>query len=292
MARMFIRVSPGDYDKFLKSLDDPETQKIARCLTGDDARKGGVGYMDFLLQSADHQFNEKVQICETLSDNYVAFFFGHQAPMFTYQGTLYNTYQDDWTMRMLRIFRDLGRGTQLARRQQILYLKYDSVIVQGAMLNFRYVLRGGHEMATNFDFSLLVKKVSIIYGGLGAPTNLRSMGVKQFAPVGYHTEDPGTGADATNSYVGSTADSVPSGTQDYDTGGVSSKYAGAEHFDSLSGSILLQEQLESVGGGRTTLDPEIMPKSPPFNPAFGTPASPPQPHQHSSAGPTQPLWPS
>jgi len=199
MARMFIRVPPGDYDAFLASLDDPVTREIATHLTGDDAGKGGVGYLDFLLQNATQQFNEKVQVCETLSDNYVAFFFGSQAPMFTYSGALYNTYEDDWAMRMLRIFRDLGRGTQLARNNQILSLRYDSVVVQGAMVNFRYTTIAGREMAVKFNFSLLVKSVNIVFGGVSKPTDL--IGVKHFAPRGYHTEDASDVA-ATNTYLG------------------------------------------------------------------------------------------
>lgn len=227
MARMFIRIPAGTYDKFLAELDDPETRRIATYLTGDDAGKGGVGYLDFILQDATQQFNEKVQVCETLSDNYVAFFFGHQAPMFTYRGTLYNTYQDDWTMRMLRIFRDLARGTQLARRGLVLYLKYDSVIVQGAMVDFRYVLQAGREMATNFDFSLLVKSVNIIYGSEGYPTDL--VGEKHFAPEGYHTDDSSANnSAATNTYLGapeggpegvSPEEPLVSGTANFDASG-------------------------------------------------------------------------
>ena len=209
MARMFIRIPAGDYDKFLAELEDPETRRIATYLTGDDAGKGGVGYLDFILQDATHQYNEKLQVCETLSDNYVAFFFGHQAPMFTYRGTLYNTYQDDWAMRMLRIFRDLARGTQLARRGLVLYLKYDSIIVQGAMVDFRYNVQAGREMAVNFDFSLLVKRVSIVYGSEGYPTDL--IGEKHFAPEGYHTDDSGANnTAATNTYMGS-PDGAPEG---------------------------------------------------------------------------------
>jgi len=228
MARMFIRIPPGSYDKFLAELDDPDTRTIATYLTGDDAGKGGVGYLDFILQQVNHQFNEKVQVCETLSDNYVAFFFGSQAPMFTYTGTLYNTYQDDWTMRMLRIFRDLARGTQLARRGLVLYLKYDSLIVQGAMVDFRYALQAGREMSVKFDFSLLVKSVNIIYGAEGLPTDL--VNEKHFAPEGYHTDDSGANnAAATNTYVDSPAggpegvsedEPVVSQTENYDpTGG-------------------------------------------------------------------------
>jgi len=228
MARMFIRIPPGDYDKFLAELDDPETRNIATFLCGDDAGKGGVGYLDFIIQDATHQYNEKVQVCETLSDNYVAFFFGSQAPMFTYRGTLYNTYEDDWTMRMFRIFRDLARGTQLARRGLVLYLKYDSVIVQGAMVDFRYALRSGMEMSTSFDFSLLVKSVNIIYGGEGDPTDL--VNEKHFAPEGYHTDDVGAyNAAATNTYMG-TPEGGPEGVSEEEP-----PVGGTANFDTSGG---------------------------------------------------------
>jgi len=202
MARMFIQVPPDLYTKFLASLEDPETEKIAKILTGDDIKQGGVGYLDFFLQNATHSFNEKVQVVETLSDSYVAFFFGHSAPIFSYQGTLMNTYQDDWTMRMFRIFRDLGRGTQLAKRGFVLRLRYDSMIVSGAMVNFQWSLQAGQEIACPFSFNLLVKNIQIIYGGLAQPTDL--INEKHFAPEGFHLEDTGqTNNPASQTYLGS-----------------------------------------------------------------------------------------
>lgn len=240
MARMFIRIPPGDYDKFLGELEDPDTRRIATFLTGDDAGKGGVGYIDFLLQNALHQYDEKVQICETLSDNYVAFFFGTQAPTFSYRGVLFNTYQDDWTMRMFRIFRDLTRGTQLARRGLVMYLKYDSIIVQGAMTNFRYSLVAGKEMATTFDFNLLVKKVSVIYGALGPPTDLVSE--KHFAPEGYHTDSSGTNpVAATNTYM-------------------SSPSAGPAGVSEKEPIISQTESYDSTGGGTTYMPDDFDPE--------------------------------
>lgn len=199
MARLFIKVPPKDYQKFLKSLEDPETALIAQYLTGDNAKKGGVGYLDFFLQSVRHQFVEKMQVSEVLSDNYVSFFFGHQAPIFSYQGTLMNTFQDDWTMRMYRIFRDLGRGTQLARRGQILNIRYDSMIVSGAMTNFSWNLEAGRETYCDFSFDLLVKNVYIILGGYAPPTDVKGKG--QFAPSWVTLED-GTQASASKTYLG------------------------------------------------------------------------------------------
>ena len=186
MARMFIRVPPGQYQKFLNSITDFETRSIAEKLTGgDDVKQGGVGYVDFLLHTANHAFEEKVQVVETLSDNYVAFFFGQSAPVFSYTGTLYNTFQDDWTMRMFRIYRDMARGTQLARRGFLLYLMYDSWIVRGSMLNLRWQQEAENSLSVPFSFSILVKKVDILYGGLTPPTDISKIAIS-FAPMGFN----------------------------------------------------------------------------------------------------------
>ena len=217
MARMFIQVPPDLYEKFLTSLEDPETERIAKILSGDDINKGGAGYIDFFLQQATHAFTEKVQVVETLADNYVAFFFGHKAPVFSYQGTLMNTYQDDWTMRMFRIFRDLGRGTQLAKRGFLLRLRYDSMIISGAMTNFQWNLVAGQELSCPFTFNLLVKNIQIIYGGLTEPTDL--LNEKHFAPEGFHLEDSSTGgAPASQTYVGA-APGLPAGVSEAEVEG-------------------------------------------------------------------------
>jgi len=188
MARMFIDVPPDIYTSFINSLEDGQTQDIARVLCGDGVNKGGRGYFDFLLQNANHSLNEKVQIVETLEDSYVAFFFGTSPPMWRYSGTLMNTYQDDWTMRMFRIYDQLARGTQLARRAFSLRLRYDSMIVSGAMTDLNWSLQGGLETYCPFSFTLLVKSVTILYGGLGRPTKLPKDA--HFLPEGFVYSEP------------------------------------------------------------------------------------------------------
>lgn len=191
MARMFIQVSPKLYDSFVASLEDEDTKKIARVLTGDDVNKGGRGYIDFLLQRAVHELNEKVQISETLADSYVAFFFGHAPPVFQYAGLLYNTYQDDWTMRMFRIFKNLGRGTQLARHGLVMSIRYDSMIVTGAMMSFMWTLVAGQEAHCLFNFTFLVKSIQVIYGNVAPPTKFEKE--ESFTPEGTQLEGSGVG---------------------------------------------------------------------------------------------------
>ena len=172
MARMFVQVgSKEEYDKFVASAKelDPKIEPLARVLAGTNLAVGnkndgsGTGYIDFLLQNVQHQFQEKMQVVETLADSYVAYFFGQGAPVFQYSGILINTKQDDQAHNMLRIYQTMIRGYQLARRKKILRLRYNNLIVSGAAFNFGFNLAAENEMACPFNFSLLVKSIIPLY---------------------------------------------------------------------------------------------------------------------------------
>jgi hypothetical protein len=171
MARMFLQVT--DYKAFVESFNGSSTQPIATVLGGQASEKtgttGGAGYIDFLLQTAQHTFQEKAQVVETLTDDHVAYFFGQAAPTFSYGGTLINTKQDDQAMNMLRLYRDIGRGSMLAARNTLISLRYDGLIVSGVMMNLSMSLNAETEVAVPFSFNLLVKKIVLLpqeYGGL------------------------------------------------------------------------------------------------------------------------------
>ncbi len=186
MARMYIRSNGkhAGYERLVNSLPSLETQDIARTLIGNDRTGvGGLGYIDFILQQAGHSFAEKFQVVETLSDNYVSFFFGQQAPIFNYSGTLLNTYQDDWAMNMYRLYHDIARGSKLAKRGLLFYLRYDSMIVSGALTAFNFSNNAEMEMAVPFTLQMLVKKVHVVYGGITTPTVVP--GGDAFIPDGY-----------------------------------------------------------------------------------------------------------
>jgi len=162
LARLFLPVK--NYDSFIKEFETkPETQRIAKVLGGtvdsEGNTSGGNGYIDFLLQNVQHTIQEKSQIIETLADEHIAYFFGQGAAVFTYSGTLLNTKQDDQAMNMLRLYNEMGRGTKLAQRNTLLSIRYDGLIVSGAMLGLSLGLNAEMEMAVPFNFSLLVKQI-------------------------------------------------------------------------------------------------------------------------------------
>jgi hypothetical protein len=169
-ARMFVQLSsPQEYQTFVRSVGtaDPASAPLARVLGGmslDDKGNGGTGgcgYIDFLLQSAQHNLQEKIDVIPVLSDDYVVYTFGQAPPTFVYSGVLINTVQDDQSANMFRIYRDIIRASQLAMRRKLVRLRYDNFIVSGVATTYGWNLAAENEMVQPFNFQILVKGIQV-----------------------------------------------------------------------------------------------------------------------------------
>ncbi len=159
MARIAIRVTRADRDLFEGTVSDLHVRnRLLPRLIGDVGHT--IGYMDFLLQGMSMTFREKIQLAETLGDNYVLYTFGQAAPSITFQGVLINTAQDDQAQNFVRLYLELLRATQLARRQKAASIEVDSYIFTGAMTELNINLGAQIETIVPFSFSFLVKKIA------------------------------------------------------------------------------------------------------------------------------------
>lgn len=184
MARMFIRVDASEMPTFLGSIGDTHTRnQLASRLAGDPSPpqeqtnigSAGVndasvrrnttpqtnGYLDFFIQNVQMPLQEKIQVSETLSDNYVAYAFGQSPPSWNFSGALINSVQDDQASNMFRLYTQILRATQMARRQKSLSLSFDSYILNGVMVNMNMSLSAANELMVPFSFMFLVKRVFI-----------------------------------------------------------------------------------------------------------------------------------
>jgi hypothetical protein len=165
LARIYISLADmgeAQINAYLASLPaDAATQALAQVLLGANS-KGGTGFVDFFLQSANEAFQEIMQVDKVSADDYVAFFYGTQPPQFQYTGTLLNSLQDDQRGSFALAYQSMLRGTQMARRGALARLRYDSVIVSGTMFAHSQQLNADNEMAVPFSFSFLVKEYYII----------------------------------------------------------------------------------------------------------------------------------
>jgi len=174
MARLLVPMSGvAARNAFIASFGKPgasEAQKLANVLAtvGGEAvtehKRYGLGYIDFLLTSAVESYQEKVQIVDVLSDNYVSYYFGAAPSVFQYSGVLLNSKQDDWRSAFTVIYNDIIRGTELARRRAVVTLAYDNMAVTGTIMNMSQNFSADgpfYQMAASFNFSLLVQRIDI-----------------------------------------------------------------------------------------------------------------------------------
>ena len=150
-ARLYLSIP----DAFKPKGINPVVDHLVQQLTGE-------GYINFLLQSVQEQFSEKVQVTEFLSDDFVAYYFGGRPSVFSFSGTLFNTVQDDWWDSFYFAVQELLRGTMVARRSGLVHLRYGTKIVSGALNDFSVSHSADMQMTAQMSFSMLVKHISIV----------------------------------------------------------------------------------------------------------------------------------
>ena len=165
LARIYIDLGTTDdrvKQQYLQSLpSDAQTQALAQVLIG-AGQKVQTGFVDFFLTQAQESFSEKLQIDQFLGDNYVAWTFGQEPPIFSYSGNLLNSQQDDQRTGFALAYQHLLRGTSLARRGALARLRYDSVIVSGIAISTSQVLNAENELVVPFTFQFLVKEYVVV----------------------------------------------------------------------------------------------------------------------------------
>jgi len=158
LARMYLSLADSSEQaraQFMRTIpNDERVRALAKVLALTD-----TGFIDFFLQQVTESYSETVQIDKVLGDNYVAFFFGQEPPVFQYAGSLLNSMQDDQRTGFGLAYQHLIRGSQLAKRGGLLRLRYDSTIVSGTLLGTSQTMNAENELVVPFQFSMLVKEV-------------------------------------------------------------------------------------------------------------------------------------
>lgn len=197
LARIFVRIDPDELETFRDSIADEHTKnrlfpRLVGGSTSPDGNLGpqsnvpdrslqrarsvgGNGYLDFMIQAVQAPLQEKIQVTETLSDNYVLFAFGQSAPVWNFSGALINSVQDDQATNFLRLYLNVLRATQMARRQKSMSISFDSYVVNGVMGNLVLNFSSQNELVIPFSFQLTVKRVFITnYTAGWTPTTANS----------------------------------------------------------------------------------------------------------------------
>lgn len=170
MARLYVFVADQATADRVKrhASPDPTTQELVKQLlrypenNTDTSAVKGTGYIQFLLQSATHQFQEKVEVVETLADKYAAYAYGSQPPTYRYSVALLNSKQDDHAANMFRIYWSFLRALQLAEAKLEVIFQYNQMVVTGAMTSLSWTLTGADESVCMGNFDILVRKTLLL----------------------------------------------------------------------------------------------------------------------------------
>jgi len=119
-------------------------------------RTGQVSdYADYILQSVQEQRVEKQQIIETFGDPFV-FFFGERPRILQVSGLLINTADFNWRSQFWKNYEERLRGTKLVQQNARAYLSFDTIIVEGYLLNATAMDDSSRPYSIPFNFSMLV----------------------------------------------------------------------------------------------------------------------------------------
>jgi hypothetical protein len=99
---------------------------------------GGIGtqvYTNFLLQGVRQSRNEKSQLIETFGETYV-YFHGERPVIYTFSGTLINTFDFNWEAEWEYNYENYLRGTKCVQNNAQVIMAWDDTLVSGYILGF------------------------------------------------------------------------------------------------------------------------------------------------------------
>jgi len=109
----------------------------------------------FFLEQVQENREEKVQVIDTFGE-WIAFFFGKKPEVYSYAGTLLNAENHNWKDEFQENYEHFLRGSQAVQNRATMVLQYDSVMVEGYMLNCSISMNAMADKAVPFTFNLLV----------------------------------------------------------------------------------------------------------------------------------------
>lgn len=138
---------------------------------------GGLGYVDFMLQSFTTQFSELHQVMDLLSDAYAAYFHGQRAPRCSLQGLVLNTRENNWLDQFYELYQYIIRGSRLARFRVPAVLRVDSRLFYVAFTDASISFNGATETSAQFSMNGIIRRIDLIENAKNnnLPTDLRDI---------------------------------------------------------------------------------------------------------------------
>lgn len=124
------------------------------------AMQTDAGYTNFLLTDVQVGYSEKVQVMEVFGDSEVAYYFGKSPVVFTLSGLLFDDIDNDWFTKFQRLYTNVMRGTELARRYELIQVVLPNMEIIGSAMNMSYSQNSQRDTDIPFSFQVLAKVIT------------------------------------------------------------------------------------------------------------------------------------
>ena len=114
---------------------------------------------NFLLQSVQRTQQEKFQLVETFGADY-GFFYGQKPVFYSFSGVLMNTADFNWSSEWWANYDEVLRGTKLVERRARVYLTFDTIVLEGYVIQSSSQWDSNNPYHTPFSFSMWVTRWS------------------------------------------------------------------------------------------------------------------------------------
>jgi hypothetical protein len=149
-----------------QTVDVTDTSVYATSIAGtggvlDQAVNGGTygGYASFLITGLQCMMSEKLQITETFGDGEVYYYFGREPVTINVSGILIDSVDNDWFTQWLYMYGQVLRGTQVAKRYQLVKLVMPNMTLIGTISSMSFTQEAGRDTDIPFQFQFMAKHV-------------------------------------------------------------------------------------------------------------------------------------
>ncbi|HXP49956.1 MAG TPA: hypothetical protein VN922_08385, partial [Bacteroidia bacterium] len=141
-----------------QTVDVTDTSVYATSIAGtggvlDQAVNGGTygGYASFLITGLQCMMNEKLQVTETFGDGEVYYYFGREPITINVSGMLIDSVDNDWFTQWLYMYGQVLRGTQVAKRYQLVKLVMPNMTLIGTIASMSFSQDAGRDTDIPFQ---------------------------------------------------------------------------------------------------------------------------------------------
>jgi hypothetical protein len=131
-------------------------ERVRGKLIGKDGERT-EGLTEFLVQTMQVGFNEKVQVMQTFGDAETVYYFGRTPTTLSITGVLLDDLDNDWFVRFITAYNSFLRGTQLAKNFELVELSTNNATFTGTFMNLQFNQNSQNDAYIPFSCTLLIK---------------------------------------------------------------------------------------------------------------------------------------